>query len=72
MKPNFHEMSLKELRVYVLAHQDDNQAFYAYMDKSKTEGNWVTMPPLTSMDDFDHYPEFIDKIRKKVKDEYKV
>ncbi|MEH2386232.1 MAG: hypothetical protein V7K14_10730 [Nostoc sp.] len=64
MKPNFHEMSLKELRVYVLAHQDDNEAFYAYMDKSKTEGNWVTMPPLNSMDDFDHYPEFIDKIRK--------
>ncbi len=40
MKPNFHEMSLKELRVYVLAHQDDNEAFYAYMDKSKTQGNW--------------------------------
>ncbi|MEH2256111.1 MAG: hypothetical protein V7K60_07895 [Nostoc sp.] len=57
-------MSLKELRVYVLAHQDDNEAFYAYMDKSKTEGNWVTMPPLNSIDDFDNYPEFIDKIVK--------
>ncbi|WP_292875432.1 hypothetical protein [Nostoc sp. NMS1] len=57
-------MSLKELRVYVLAHQDDNEAFYAYMDKSKTEGNWATMPPLNSMDDFDNYPEFIDKIGK--------
>ncbi len=64
MKPNFNEMSFKELRVYLLAHQDDNEAFYAYMDKSKAEGNWVTMPPLNSMDDFDNYPEFLEKIGK--------
>ncbi|MFN6568784.1 DUF6887 family protein [Dendronalium sp. ChiSLP03b] len=67
MKPNFNEMSLKELRVYVLAHQNDNEAFYAYMDKSKTEENWVTMPPLNSMDDFDNYPEFLEKIAKDVR-----
>ncbi|RCJ42291.1 hypothetical protein A6770_08085 [Nostoc minutum NIES-26] len=64
MKPNFNEMSLKELRVYVLAHPDDNEAFYTYMDKSKTERTWITMPPLNSMDDFDNYPEFIEKIAK--------
>lgn len=64
MKPNFNEMSLKELRAYVLAHRDDNEAFYAYMDKSKTEGNWVKMPPLNSVDDLDNYPEFLEKIHK--------
>ncbi|MEH2420032.1 MAG: hypothetical protein V7K48_03535 [Nostoc sp.] len=35
-----------------------------YMDKSKTKGNWVTMLPLNSMDDFDNCPEFLDKIGK--------
>lgn len=64
MKPNFNEMSLKELRAYVLVHRDDNEAFYAYMDKSKTEGNWVKMPPLNSVDDLDNYPEFLEKIHK--------
>ncbi|MEH2455899.1 DUF6887 family protein [Nostoc sp.] len=64
MKQNFNEMSLKELRVYVLAHQDNNEAFYACMDKLKTEGTWVTMPRLNSIDDFDNYPEFLEKIAK--------
>jgi hypothetical protein len=64
MKPNLYEMSLKELRAYVLAHRDDNEAFYAYMDKSKTEGNWVKMPPLNSVYDLDNYPEFLEKIHK--------
>ncbi len=64
MKPNFYEMSLKELRAYVLAHRDDNEAFYAYLDKSKTEGNWVKMPPLNSVDDLENYPEFLEKIHK--------
>ncbi|MUG94793.1 hypothetical protein F7734_21445 [Scytonema sp. UIC 10036] len=64
MKPNFNEMTLKELRTYVLAHQDDNEAFYTYMDRSKQEGTWVKMPPLQSMDDLDNYPEFLETISK--------
>ena len=32
-KPNFPAMSKKELRAYVLAHRDDDEAFYAYTDK---------------------------------------
>lgn len=64
MKPNFNEMSLKELRVYVIQHPDDDKAFYAFVDRSKAEGNWVKMPPLKSMEDFDNYPEFLEKIRR--------
>ncbi len=30
-KPNFQAMSQKELQAYVLAHQDDQEAFYAYL-----------------------------------------
>jgi len=32
-KPNFKVMSKQELRAYVLAHRDDDEAFYAYADK---------------------------------------
>lgn len=59
MNLNFNEMTLQELRVYMLANRDNNEAFYAYIDKSKLEG-WVTMPPLKSMDDLDNYPEFLE------------
>lgn len=64
MKPNFSEMSLKELRTYVIQHPDEDEAFYAFVDRSKAEGNWVKMPPLKSMEDFDNYPEFLEKIRR--------
>ncbi|NJK77017.1 MAG: phenylacetate--CoA ligase [Microcoleus sp. SU_5_6] len=63
MKPNFQEMSKKELRKYVLAHRDDNEAFYAYVDKINAEGNRVTHPPLKSLDDIENYPEFLEKLR---------
>lgn len=33
IKPNFQEMTGKDLRSYMLAHRDDDEAFYAYMDK---------------------------------------
>ena len=33
MKPNFQKMTPKDLRSYLLAHRDDDEAFYAYMDK---------------------------------------
>jgi len=63
MKPNFNEMNKKELRTYVLAHRDDNEAFYAYMDKINAEGNRVTHPPLKSLEDMENYPEFLEKLR---------
>jgi hypothetical protein len=64
MKPNFSEMNLKELRTYMLDHRDDDEAFYAYVDRSKAEGTWVKMPPLKSLEDLDNYPEFLESIRK--------
>lgn len=64
MKPNFQEMSRKELRTYVLAHRDDNEAFYALADKISAEAaNKVPLPPLKSLDDIENYPEFLDKLR---------
>ena len=64
MKHNFEAMSRAELRSYILEHRDDDEALYAYVDKSKAEGNWVKMPAINLMDDLENYHEFIDKIRK--------
>ena len=50
-KPNFATMSQKELHDYFMTHRDDQEAFYAYIDKLHREGNWVEMPPLKSLDD---------------------
>ena len=62
-KPNFQEMSQKDLHAYVLAHRDDQEAFYAYIDKLHAEANWVEMPPLQSVKDLENYPEFIERVR---------
>ena len=64
MKPNFKAMTRKELKAYVLKYRNDSEAISAYMEKSETEGNWITMPPLKSMEDFDNYPEFLETIRR--------
>jgi len=62
-KPNFQVMSQKELQAYVLAHRDDQEAFYVYLDKLHTEANWVEMPALQSPDDLENYPEFLERVR---------
>jgi len=62
-KPNFQAMNQKELHDYVLTHRDDQEAFYAYVDKLHTEGNWIEMPPLESLEDLDNYPEFKARFR---------
>jgi hypothetical protein len=57
-KPNFQVMSQKELHRYFLAHRDDQDAFYAYVDRLHEEGNWIEMPPVESVQDLEKYPEF--------------
>jgi hypothetical protein len=63
--PSFQAMSQKELHAYVLAHRDDQEAFYAYVDKLYAEATWVEMPPLQSPEDLDHYPEFVERVRRR-------
>ena len=66
-QPNFQEMSQKDLHTYVLAHRDDQEAFYAYVDKLHAEANWVEMPPLQSVEDLENYPEFVERVRSSSK-----
>ena len=41
-KPNFKQMSLKELRKYVLVHRDDEEAWREYADRPR---NSIKFPP---------------------------
>jgi hypothetical protein len=66
-KPNFKAMSQKDLHTYVLAHRDDQEAFYAYVDKLHAEATWVEMPALETVEDLENYPEFLEHVRRKSK-----
>jgi len=56
-------MSQKDLHAYVLVHRDDQEAFYAYVDKLHAQANWVEMPPLKSLEDLENHPEFVEHVR---------
>ncbi|NDJ22002.1 hypothetical protein GS682_10205 [Nostoc sp. B(2019)] len=63
-KPDFKAMSRKELHTYVLAHREDQEAFYSYVDKLHAEATWIEMPALQSVEDLKNYPEFLERLRK--------
>ena len=44
MKPNFEEMSVPELRAYVLAHREDDEAIRALFHHPSLK--WTTFPPM--------------------------
>jgi len=48
MKPNFKEMSVPELRKYVLTHREDMEAIRALFHHPSLK--WTTMPPLVTGD----------------------
>jgi hypothetical protein len=64
-KPDFKAMSQSELQQYVLAHREDQEAFYAYVDKLHAEGNWIEMPAVESVQELENYPEFANRFRDK-------
>ena len=62
-QPDFQAMSQKELQRYVLSRREDQTAFYAYVDKLNAEANWIEMPPLSSVEDMDNHPDFVNRFR---------
>jgi len=63
-QPNFQVMNHKDLHAYVLAHRDNQEAFYTYVDRLHAEADWIEMPPLQSAEDLENYPEFLEHLRK--------
>ena len=62
MKPDFTAMSRKELREYLLTHREDEEAFFAYVDRSEVEANWIELPLVESIEDLQNFPEFFRKL----------
>ncbi|MEH2163585.1 MAG: hypothetical protein V7K38_21740 [Nostoc sp.] len=36
-KPNFQQMSLEQLRTYILEHRNDDEAFHIYIDRRRAQ-----------------------------------
>jgi hypothetical protein len=61
MKPAFQDMSIDQLRIYVLEHREDTGAFENLVDRLKTDGSGVVYPcPNT--------PETIELTRKAIQE----
>lgn len=64
-QPNFETMNKKELQAYILSHRDDDEAFYAYVDRLHAEATWGgKYPPMKSLDDMNNYPEFLEQLSR--------
>lgn len=50
MKPNFDEMSVPELRTYVLSHRDDIEAIRALFLHPSLINKYQEMPPMFNPD----------------------
>ncbi len=61
MKPNFQAMSREKLRNYIKENRDDQEAFYAYMDKLATE----PILAIHSPSDQESLSEIIMKVNQK-------
>ena len=68
MKPDFAAMSRKELREYLLAHREDEEAFFAFVDRSEAEANWIELPPVESIEDLQNFPEFLKKLNSRLEE----
>ncbi|MBW4479057.1 MAG: hypothetical protein KME54_19920 [Tolypothrix brevis GSE-NOS-MK-07-07A] len=63
-KPNFEAMTRKDLLAYMLEHREDNEAFYAYMDKVNAEPASEFYPAPQSIEDLKHFPQLLEKFRR--------
>ena len=67
-KSNFETMSRKELRAYILANREDEEAFHVYMDRALAEPGEIHPAPQ-SLDDLKHFPELQEKRRRQLEQE---
>jgi hypothetical protein len=61
MKPNFMTMNTSELRAYVLEHRDDQDAFYALMDR-------LNANPPTASYPCPNTPENLEVMKKAIRE----
>jgi hypothetical protein len=54
--PNFEQMTIKQLRAYILAHRDDEEAIHALAMRLRNEGKTGTVD------------EFLEDVKQRVPD----
>ncbi len=68
-QPDFQSMNRKELVSYFLEHRNDQEAFYALMDKLETEPVLYELPPITTAEEAraeaERFPQILEEIRRK-------
>lgn len=62
---DFQEMNRKQLLSYVFDHRDDQDAFYALMDKLTAAPPLATMPPANGRDETEELRQILEDIHKK-------
>lgn len=62
-KPDFQVMTRQQLHEYVLTHREDQDVFYAYVDRLHAEATWIEMPPIDSIEELNNYPQFVERFR---------
>jgi len=62
MKPDFDTMSKSELRSYVLANRDDDEAFYKLVDRLNADNkDAVRYPCPKTPEDWNQIPNIIEQ-----------
>jgi len=62
MKPDFNSMSKAELKAYVLAHRNDDEAFYKLVDRYKADSkDQVWHPCPKTPEEWEKVPELIQE-----------
>lgn len=69
MKPDFDKMSKADLRAYMLAHRDDNEAFYKFVERLKADNkDAVRYPSPKTLKDWAKTQKIIQEHLRKLEE----
>lgn len=60
-KLNFQQMSRKELRAYILAHREDDEALQCYMERLRTEPGVIRQTGGLNEEDLNQLAQLIQR-----------
>jgi hypothetical protein len=61
MKPDFNAMTKVELRSYLIAHPNDREAFYAFVDRFTADASSEIFPMARSQDEIEEVAKLIQQ-----------
>lgn len=67
-KVDFNGMTLDEAKRYFLEHRDDQEAFYAYMDKLRASGRAIVIDPTDPESEAKAIAQVQERLRARFED----